>query len=115
MSVAKYGPIIRKMEKRGAPIMGMTYTNREGVKTERDIQICVNRGFSNPLPYGNKISRSLVQHNGQVYVQAIDRNRSKALRRDNPEMSLEEADRQSFRAFRLDRVNVLRYGQKELG
>lgn len=115
MSIAKYGPEIRKLEKRGSPIIGMSYVNREGVKSERDIQICVNRGFSNPLPYGAKISRALVQYNGNVYVQAIDRNRSKFLRKQDPSLSLEEADRQSFRAFRLDRIAAMRYGKKELG
>lgn len=115
MSIAKFAPVIRGMEKRGAPILGMTYTNREGVQSERDIQICVNRGFSNPLPHGNKVSKCLVQHNGNVYVQAIDRNRALNLRRLNPTMTREEADRQSFRAFRLDRVISMRYGKKELG
>lgn len=113
MSIAKFGPVIRGMEKRGAPILGMTYINRKGVKSERDIQICVNRGFPNPSR-GDKISKCLVQNKGGVYVQAVDRNRSKEFRRLNPEMTLEEADRQSFRAFRLDRIIALRYGKKEL-
>jgi predicted DNA-binding transcriptional regulator YafY len=30
-------------------------------------------------------------------------------------MTVEEADKLSFRAFRLDRILSLRYGQKELG
>ncbi len=114
MSVAKFGPVIRGMEKRGAPILGMTYINREGVKSERDIQICVNRGFSKPPHYMNALSKCLVERKGSIFVRAIDRNRSKELRRLNPEMTLEEADRQSFRDFRLDRIIALRYGKKQL-
>lgn len=115
MSIAKYGPIIRKLENSGCPIIGCTYVNREGEKSERDLQINVRRSFGGPLPYGAKISKTMVQHKGQVYMQAIDRNRSKLLRRDNPQMTVEEADKLSFRAFRLDRILSLRYGQKELG
>jgi hypothetical protein len=104
---------IRSLEKIGCPIIGMTYKNREGIQSERDIQINVNRpNGGNPLPYGKRISKTLIEHNGSVYVQAIDRNRSKFLRKENPALSLVEADRESTRAFRVDRIQELRYASR---
>ena len=99
---------IQSLEKLGSPIIGCTYRNRDGVQSERDLQIGVRRpNGGNPLPYGKRISKSLIEHNGNVYVQAIDRNKSKRERKMNPALSLAEADRLSTRAFRVDRIQEL--------
>jgi hypothetical protein len=107
---------IQSLEKLGCPLIGMSYVNRKGAKSERDIQINVHRpNGGNPLPYGKRISKSLIEHKGNTYVQAIDRNRSKFLRNEAKQkgetLSLADADRLSTRAFRVDRIQELRYGK----
>lgn len=107
---------IQSLEKLGAPILGITYRNREGKQSERDVQINVNRpNGGNPLPHGKRLSKTLIENNGNVYLRVIDRNRSKFLRNEAKQkgeiLSLADADRLSTRAFRVDRIQELRYGK----
>lgn len=100
---------IQGMEKRGAPIIGLTYVDGKGERTEIDAQINVRLGFTNPLPWGRKVSKTVIEHNGNFYVQAVNRNKALALRRFKPEMTATEAARNSIRTFRLDRIRSVRY------
>ena len=102
------------METLGCPIMGCTYVDGEGKETERDIQINVRLNFTNPLPWGRKVSKTVIEKDGKFYVQAVDRNKALSIRRFNPEITVQEAARNSIRTFRLDRIRSLRYSKVEI-
>ena len=105
---------IQDMEKIGCPILGITYQDGEGKKTERDIQINVHLDFANPLPWGRKVSKTVIEKDGKFYVQAVDRNKALEIRRFNPAIGVKEAARNSIRTFRLDRIRSLRYSRVEI-
>ena len=105
---------ILSMEKLGCPILGMTYVDGEGKETERDIQINVKLNFSNPLPWGRKVSKTVIEKDGKFYVQAVDRNKALEIRRFNPAIGVKEAARNSIRTFRLDRIRSLRHSRVEI-
>lgn len=91
------------MEKRGAPILGMTVENEKGERVEYDIQM--NTRVAR-LPQDVRESNTV---SGGGFFLAVDRNKAKALRELKPEMSTEEAARNSTSLFRLSRIRSLRY------
>lgn len=106
--------IISELENKGAPIASIGYTTENGEKSDRDIQIGCRLGFAGNLPWGTKVSKTILEHKGRYYVQAVDRNAALRLRKENPSLGVKEAARRSFRSFRIDRIGYVQYGEKIL-
>lgn len=90
------------MEKRGAPILGMT-VEEKGERKEYDIQM--NTRVARFIPgvrESNTVSR------GGLFM-VVDRNKAKALRELKPEMGTEEAAVNSTRSFFIGDIRSLRY------
>lgn len=105
---------VASLEKRGCPILGITYTDNEGVTTKRDIQIGVNLNFTGHVKWGVPLSKATLEHKGKYYVRAVDRNAALRKRKENPLLGVKEAARESFRTFRADRILEIRYGNRIL-
>lgn len=94
------------MEKRGAPILGMTAENAKGERKEYDIQM-------NPRTArwvsDKKLSNTLYEWPDRTSFLFVDRNKAKALRELKPEMSAEEAARNSVYSVDVNKIRSLRY------
>lgn len=106
---------ILNLRKSGAVIVGATYTDANGVRSERDLQIGVNLGHTHP-PFGRWLDdkKTIIEHNGKLLLQAVDRNKARKIRLFNPAITTTEAARNSVRTFRLDRIDSLRYCKVEV-
>lgn len=106
---------ILTMRKGGAAIFGATYTDAKGKRTERDLQIGVNLG-NRPAPFGRYLDGkgTIIEHEGRLYVKAVDRNKARALREFNPDITPRQAAENSVQTFRLDRINSIRHYKVEL-
>ncbi len=93
------------MEKRGAPILGMTF-EENGVEKEFDIQM-----NTRVARFGSdsRTSNTLNTDGGELHFLVVDRNKAKKLREFKPEMSAEEAAENSSRSFPVSGIYSLRY------
>lgn len=99
---------LSKLEKRGAPIIGLTYTDAQGIQSKYDVQIGV-RTVVERNQNADAVSKNLTRSaKGNLHLIGVDRNEYLNAREEGH--SHGTAENLSIRAFRLDRMDEIRYG-----